>query len=122
MNSAHIDPTPGHENRDIHADSMNVGRSSDAITDEFRNFFGDVQELMRQVAHDADPALIQLRAKVETAMASVKATLASSQEQIGRQARSALQGSDRYVRAQPWQAVGIAALVGVVLGVVVARR
>jgi ElaB/YqjD/DUF883 family membrane-anchored ribosome-binding protein len=96
--------------------------ASDVVGTEFHHFLADVQDLVRQVAHDADPVVVQLRAKVETAMASIKDTIADSREQIKQQARTVLHRGDGYVRDQPWQAVGIAALVGVALGVVIARR
>jgi ElaB/YqjD/DUF883 family membrane-anchored ribosome-binding protein len=39
-----------------------------------------------------------------------------------RQASETLEAGDRYVREQPWQAIGVAALSGVVIGLLLGRR
>jgi ElaB/YqjD/DUF883 family membrane-anchored ribosome-binding protein len=41
---------------------------------------------------------------------------------VQRQARGALTAGDTYVREQPWEAIGAAALMGLVIGFLVFRR
>jgi ElaB/YqjD/DUF883 family membrane-anchored ribosome-binding protein len=41
---------------------------------------------------------------------------------VQRQAREALSAGDTYVHDQPWQAIGAAAVAGLVLGLLVYRR
>jgi ElaB/YqjD/DUF883 family membrane-anchored ribosome-binding protein len=53
---------------------------------------------------------------------SAKESLADGAEALRRQARKAVSGADGYVRESPWAAVGLAALVGAVVGILVARR
>jgi ElaB/YqjD/DUF883 family membrane-anchored ribosome-binding protein len=43
-------------------------------------------------------------------------------DRVQRQARAAMATSDRYVHEQPWQSVGIAAGVGLLVGFLIARR
>ena len=42
--------------------------------------------------------------------------------QAQRQAKQALEAADRYVHAQPWEAIGIAAIAGLAMGVLLGRR
>jgi ElaB/YqjD/DUF883 family membrane-anchored ribosome-binding protein len=49
-------------------------------------------------------------------------TLKAGAEQAQRQAREAIKAGDRYVRENPWTASGIAALAGLAIGFLVARR
>jgi ElaB/YqjD/DUF883 family membrane-anchored ribosome-binding protein len=53
---------------------------------------------------------------------SAKETLSDSADALRRQAQRAVSGADDYVRDSPWAAVGLAALVGAVVGILVARR
>jgi ElaB/YqjD/DUF883 family membrane-anchored ribosome-binding protein len=53
---------------------------------------------------------------------SAKETLADGADALRRQAQKAASGADDYVRESPWVAVGLAALVGAVVGILVARR
>jgi ElaB/YqjD/DUF883 family membrane-anchored ribosome-binding protein len=41
---------------------------------------------------------------------------------VQRQAKEAFEASDRCVRDQPWEAIGIAAIAGLAIGFLVGRR
>jgi ElaB/YqjD/DUF883 family membrane-anchored ribosome-binding protein len=56
------------------------------------------------------------------ALSAAKSALADSASQVRGQASQITKTTDSYVRDNPWQVVGIAAVVGVVLGVMMSRR
>jgi ElaB/YqjD/DUF883 family membrane-anchored ribosome-binding protein len=93
-----------------------------AANQEVRKLIADVEELIRRVGDAADPELARLRAKVETTVATTKKAISDGSEQVQRQAKEAFEASDRYVRDQPWEAIGIAALAGLAIGFLVGRR
>ena len=51
-----------------------------------------------------------------------RAALADLQEALGQKTRACLRTTDTYVRGNPWQAVGIAAGIGLLIGLLVGRR
>ena len=55
-------------------------------------------------------------------MGAAKETLAEGAETVKRGAQRAFSGADDYVRESPWVAIGLAAVVGAVAGILVARR
>jgi len=89
---------------------------------EVSNLIADVQDLLNRLVHVADPEIAQVRAKAERALATAKRALADGTDRVQRQAKSAMAAGDVYVRDNPWQVVGIAAAVGLVVGVLVAGR
>jgi ElaB/YqjD/DUF883 family membrane-anchored ribosome-binding protein len=89
---------------------------------EVSNLTADVQELFHRVAHVADPEIARLRTKIERGLTAAKKALADGTDQVQRHAKDAMAAGDSYVREQPWQAVGISAAVGLVVGFLVARR
>jgi len=93
-----------------------------AANQEVRKLIADVEELIRRVGDAADPELARLRAKVESTVATTKKAISDGTEQVQRQAKDAFAASDRYVRDQPWEAIGIAALAGLAIGFLVGRR
>ena len=97
-------------------------RGLEAGGQEVGSLMADVQELLGQLAHVADPEIARMRTKVEQGMATAKRTLAGRVDQVQRRAKDAMTAGDGYVRDRPWQAVGIAALAGLVVGVLVGRR
>jgi ElaB/YqjD/DUF883 family membrane-anchored ribosome-binding protein len=93
-----------------------------AASDEVQNLIADVEDLIDRVGDAADPEVKRLRSKVAAAVASTKKTIASGADQVQRQAKEAFDASDRYVRNQPWEAIGIAALAGVAVGFLLSSR
>ena len=93
-----------------------------ATGQEVSDLMTDVQDLLGRVAHVADPEISRLRKKVEGALAGAKTALADGRNSVRRQAQEAVHAGDTYVRDQPWQAVGIAAAAGLLIGFLVARR
>ena len=93
-----------------------------AANQEVHKLIADVEDLVRRVGDAADPELARLRAKVESTIATTKRAISDGTEQVQRQAKEALEAGDRYVRDQPWDAIGIAAVAGLAIGFLVGRR
>jgi len=93
-----------------------------AANQEVHKLIADVEDLVRRVGDAADPELARLRAKVESTVVTTKRAISDGTEQVQRQAKEALEAGDRYVRDQPWDAIGIAAVVGLAIGFLVGRR
>jgi len=87
-----------------------------AVREEVRKLIAGVENLLRCVRDAADPEVVRVRAEVESAVAGTKRALAERAGQVGRQASVTLEAGDRYVHEQPWQAIGVAAISGLVLG------
>ncbi len=106
--------------RDNARDALHQAGS--AGREEVQNLMADVEDLIDRVGEAADPEIRRLRAKVVDAMASTRRAISQGAEQVQRQAREAFEVSDRYVRSQPWEAIGIAAIAGIAVGYLVSRR
>ena len=89
---------------------------------EVRDLMADVQDLLGQVAHVADPEIARLRTKVEGGLATARKALTTGADQVQKAGRDAMADGDDYVRDQPWQAVGVAAVAGLLVGFLVGRR
>jgi ElaB/YqjD/DUF883 family membrane-anchored ribosome-binding protein len=85
---------------------------------DLRMVFVDVEELLKATASETGERITASRAKVEESLKVAKAQLA----EVATQAKVAAKAADDYVRANPWQAVGISAAVGVIVGMLITRR
>jgi ElaB/YqjD/DUF883 family membrane-anchored ribosome-binding protein len=97
-------------------------RIRSAAGQEVSDLMADVQDLVGRIAHVNDPDVVRLRAKVEGALSTAKTAISEGSDRLQRHAKDALNAGDGYVRDQPWQAVGIAAATGLLVGFLVARR
>ena len=102
---------------------------SDSVSDikavasgEIKSLIADVEDLMARIADLKDADVVRVRSKVQRAVDATKQTLADGADTIRQHAQTVANTADDYVRESPWQAIGIAALVGAVVGILATRR
>jgi ElaB/YqjD/DUF883 family membrane-anchored ribosome-binding protein len=91
-------------------------------SEEVKNLIADVEDLMARIADLKDADVAKVRNKVQRAVDAAKESLADSANTIREHAQGFAGSADDYVRESPWQAIGIAALVGAVVGILATRR
>lgn len=89
---------------------------------EYHAFLTDVEDLISSATSLTGEDLARAKAKLTARIASAKAALGKAGSEVAERARSGAKATDSYVRAQPWQAVGISAAVGIVVGFLLGRR
>jgi ElaB/YqjD/DUF883 family membrane-anchored ribosome-binding protein len=89
---------------------------------EIKNLLADVEELVARIADLQDADVERMRDKVQRAVDAAKQSFSEGADSVRRQAQSVADTADDYIRESPWQAVGIAALVGAVVGMLLTRR
>jgi ElaB/YqjD/DUF883 family membrane-anchored ribosome-binding protein len=99
-----------------------AGNIKNVASAEVKNLIADVEDLLARIADLKDADVSRVRNKVIQAVGNAKETIAENAEKLRRQAREAVTATDDFVHDSPWQAVGIAALVGALVGILVTRR
>ena len=82
----------------------------------------DAEELLRLTAGQAGDKTAELRSRIQTRMEQAKADLARLQDVAMGSAKDAGRAADMYVHENPWQAIGVAAGLGFLLGLLVNSR
>lgn len=124
MHTDDIPGMPGNSGRvlaDLPASSESKSSSS-ALSREFHNFISDIEEMVEGASSLTGEELTKARAKLRTRVADAKLSVEKMGTAIGDQARKTASDTDQYVHQQPWQAMGIGAAIGLVLGMILARR
>jgi ElaB/YqjD/DUF883 family membrane-anchored ribosome-binding protein len=93
-----------------------------AASTEIKSLIADVEDLMARIADLKDADVMRVRSKVQRAVDATKQSLADGADVIRQHAQNVAGTADDFVRDSPWQAVGIAALVGAVVGILATRR
>jgi ElaB/YqjD/DUF883 family membrane-anchored ribosome-binding protein len=122
MDTATNDITTARAHADARAARELSRQARSAVRQEVRTLIAEVEKLLRCVRAAADPEVVRVRAEVESAVAATKRALVARVDRVRRQASDTVEASDRYVRAQPWQAIGVAAISGVVIGLLLGRQ
>ena len=96
--------------------------SKEKLMADLRAVIADAEELLKATANQAGERITAARAKAEESLKAAKARLLEEQAAMMAKTKAAAASADEYVRAHPWQAVGIAAVAGLVLGILASRR
>jgi|SRR5688572_1567320 ElaB/YqjD/DUF883 family membrane-anchored ribosome-binding protein len=96
--------------------------SADQLLDDLTAVVRDAENLLRATAAQTGEKVDEMRARAEESLRMAKERLSGIEEETLKHARVLAGEADEYVRGNPWQAVGIAAGVGLVLGLLMSRR
>lgn len=94
-----------------------AGNVRDYATDELRAFLADVEDLVKRVGNVSDSDVARARAKVVGALGDVRRLANDTTDSLRDRARDAAAQADEYVRERPWQSIGLAAAIGLIVGV-----
>jgi ElaB/YqjD/DUF883 family membrane-anchored ribosome-binding protein len=82
----------------------------------------DAEELVKATAAQTGDKIIVARDRLQQAVVDLKPRLARAEAMIEGAARSAANSSDAYVHEKPWTAIGVAAGVGLLIGLLIGRN
>ena len=94
----------------------------DKLVSDMKVVIADAEELLRATAGQAGEKVAAARARIQDSMDGAKIKLAQFSDASAEKAKAAARATDDYVHDHPWHAVGIAALLGLVLGTLISRR
>jgi len=89
------------------------------LVEEFNSVVAETEQLLKTVANAGGDKAGAMRASVEQNLAMAKERLRSLQHMATEKTSAAAHATDEYVHANPWQAIGVAAGIGAVLGALI---
>lgn len=96
--------------------------NKEKLVADLKAVVADADDILRATAGAAGDKMGELRLKIETRLADAKERLADAEAVLVGRAKEAATATDDFVHEHPWKAVGVAAAVGLALGVLIGRR
>ncbi len=96
--------------------------SRDKLASDLRIVIADAEELLRATAGQVGEKAVIARERIQESLRVAKDKLARAEEVVVDKTKAAARATDDYVHDHPWGAVGIAAAVGLVMGMLISRR
>lgn len=100
----------------------NLHPGSDQLMQDLRNVVSDTEELLKATAGDVSAQAKGARERAEASLRTARTRMSEAQRDLTVRARAAAQATDHYVHENPWPAVGAAAGLGFVIGLLISRR
>ena len=91
--------------------------SRDKLVEDVKVLSKDVQELLKATASVVGDKAAEARVRVQDSLKAAQDKLSVAHENVRAKGQEAFNVTDSYVRDNPWNAVGIAAGIGFILGI-----
>jgi len=89
---------------------------------QLQKFFDDVEELLKRVSNVGDQEISRLRYRVESSINHARAATREGTRMAVESTRKAAKATDDYVHENPWKAIGVTAVMGLLLGALLRRK
>ncbi len=96
--------------------------SKEKLVSDMKVVVSDAEEILRATAGVAGEKVGELRERIIDRLRDAKVRIADAEEMLVDRTKAAARATDDYVNDNPWRAVGIAAGVGLLLGIIIGRR
>ena len=97
---------------------MTTSEANKRLVGDLKTVARDAEELMKATANHAGEKVVELRERLASTLESAKVTAQRHEEKT----LEAAKVTDRTIREHPYESIGIAFGVGLLIGVLVARR
>jgi ElaB/YqjD/DUF883 family membrane-anchored ribosome-binding protein len=96
--------------------------STDKLMKDLRAVVVDTEDLLKATAGQTGERIEKVRARAEESLRTARTRVQAASQDVQDAAQDAMREVDSQVRANPWTAVGVAAAVGLVLGMLIGRK
>lgn len=98
-----------------------INEQQQLVTD-MKSVIADAEDMLQATADQAGEKVATLRARIQERLQGAKLRLSQAETALVAKTRAAAHATDTYVHESPWTAVGIAAGVGLLVGLIIGRR
>jgi ElaB/YqjD/DUF883 family membrane-anchored ribosome-binding protein len=101
-------------------EGTSVNDAKQQLVDDFNRVVSDTEALLRAMASVPGEKASALRASVEDNLKAAKTRVREIQGAAYEKGTAAARATDEYVHENPWTLIGVAAAVGLIVGLVIA--
>jgi ElaB/YqjD/DUF883 family membrane-anchored ribosome-binding protein len=101
---------------------MDTSTSTERLMADLQAVVRDTENLLKATAGDASERAAKARAHAEESLHKARARMSELEHDLAARTREAAQKTNAYVHDNPWPSIGVAAGVGLLVGLLISRR
>lgn len=99
-----------------------IRAKEEEFVEQIKHSLDEAERMLQQAAEATGEKAEELRDSALRSLRRTREHLYSTQDELIAQGRRAMRATDDYVHDNPWRAIGMAGLVGVLVGALICRR
>ncbi|BDT69565.1 putative protein YqjD [Comamonadaceae bacterium OS-1] len=96
--------------------------TQEQLVSDIKSVISEAEEMLNDTADQSGDKISQLRARVKARLSDARERLVDAEAALRHHTKKAARATDDYVHESPWTAVGVAACVGLLVGLIIGRR
>lgn len=96
--------------------------ATDKLMHDMRAVVGDAEDLLKATASQTGERVEKIRARAEESLRNARVRMQATGQDVQAAAKAAARQVDDQVKEHPWTAVGVAAGVGLIVGILLGRK
>ena len=100
----------------------NVEGTKDKLVRDLRTVVGDADDLLQEVANSTAEEFAAARTRIGAKLTEARSRLDEARIAVTDKARQTADATHEYMMDNPWKIVGLAAVIGLIIGVLARRR
>jgi len=96
--------------------------SSQQLAADLKAIIKDAEAVLKGLGSDAGVQLGAVRERLQGSLQTARVRLANAEDAVIARSRAAAERTDKYVHDNPWPAIGVAAVVGLLIGLLSTRK
>ena len=106
----------------VDLDHHELAIDSEQLIGDFRALMADAEALIKATAGQEDGVIASIRSKALETLSSAKENFSNAEDSLVNKAKVVAESTDDFVHRNPWEAVGVAAGLGLLIGLFIRRR
>jgi ElaB/YqjD/DUF883 family membrane-anchored ribosome-binding protein len=101
---------------------MSTEVTTDQLVADLKTVMHDAEALLKATSTQTGERIQEARVRAEQSLQQARTRLGELEQEAMRRAQEMTDATEGYMRENPWQSVGIAAGVGLLIGLLLSRR
>ena len=94
----------------------------DKLMRDLKLVIKDAEELLIQTGVQTGEGFKQAKVKFESTLSTAKTELGKLEETLVEKTKDAAYATDKFVKENPWQSIGLAGAIGLICGLLISRK